>query len=169
MRLVCYFGEGELEPDTPKRSPIMAKKTAAKRTPEQIKSDRNDRRRKKREADRAAKAKAAGKLGTAPGKGQRPTKSKGTTVELKASKRKALTATELAGLGDAERKKRLTKLYRLEGELETKRASYAASKKTTASHKRALGTAEAALEKELDEQRFGPGPLFDATGSGPAK
>lgn len=75
---------------------------------------------------------------------------------------------DLGKLTEADKKKRLAAVYKLEGEIEKRRAVYDASKKTTASHKKALASAEAALDKELDEQRFGPGPLFNEDGTGPA-
>lgn len=72
-------------------------------------------------------------------------------------------------LGADEAKKRVAAIYRLERIIEGKRRIYDAAKSKAKIAKNDLAKAEAALEQEIREQRFGPGPLFAPDGKGPAK
>ena len=72
-------------------------------------------------------------------------------------------------LDPEEAKKRCAAIYKLEKAVERKRQAYDQAKRGAKSAKGSLEEAEEALEKEIREQRKGPGPLFDATGKGPAK
>jgi len=59
-----------------------------------------------------------------------------------------------------EAKKRAGSIYALQRKVETKRHSFELAKKAYKGAKTALDDAEAALAKEIHEQRYGPGPLF---------
>jgi len=94
----------------------------------------------------------------------------------KAAKASAAVATpkekpkevDVKNLSEAETRKRCVAIYRLERTIESKRAVHDVAKRSAASAKKALTDAEDALAKEINDQRFGPGPLFNATGDGPA-
>lgn len=72
-------------------------------------------------------------------------------------------------LPEVEVKKRVAAIYKLERVLERKRIAYDTATRHRNAAKAELEAAEEALQQELDEQRFGPGPLFNPTGTGPAK
>ena len=57
-------------------------------------------------------------------------------------------------------KKRVAAIYKLEKVIEGKRAVHDVAKRAAKAAKAALTEAEEAMEQELHEQRFGPGPLF---------
>lgn len=76
---------------------------------------------------------------------------------------------DTAALSGAEAKKRCATIYNLERVIEAKRAVHEAARKSAAACKTAYKEAVEALEVEISEQRFGPGPLFSPDGSGPAK
>ncbi len=63
--------------------------------------------------------------------------------------------------------KRCAAIYKLEKKINGKRAVYDISKRAAKTAKDALEVAEEALAKEIEEQRFGPGPLFDELGTEP--
>lgn len=65
-------------------------------------------------------------------------------------------------------RKRCAAIYELEREVEKKRAAHDLAKKAARAKKAELDDAEAALEKEIRDQRMGPGPLFSADGKGPS-
>jgi len=67
-------------------------------------------------------------------------------------------------LDPEEAKKRCGEIYRLEKKIEAKRASYELLKSRTKTAKTTLDAAQEALDKEIDAQRFGPGPLFPVDG-----
>lgn len=60
---------------------------------------------------------------------------------------------------------RLRSIYRLQGAVENKKATYDAASRVRRAAKAELEEALEALEKEVHEQRFGPGPLFNPDGS----
>lgn len=60
---------------------------------------------------------------------------------------------------------RLRAIYRLQGDVENKKATYEAASRVRRAAKAELEEALEALEKEVHEQRFGPGPLFNPDGS----
>lgn len=64
--------------------------------------------------------------------------------------------------------KRCSKIYALERDIEGKTKLDALARRNAKNTKAALTAAQAALTKEITEQRFGPGPLFDPSGTGPA-
>lgn len=65
-------------------------------------------------------------------------------------------------------RKRLGAIYKLERNVERKKAAFDLASRSRRAAKAELEQAEEDLEKEIREQRFGPGPLFNADGSGPA-
>lgn len=65
-------------------------------------------------------------------------------------------------LDPEEAKKRCGEIYRLEKKIEARRASYELLKGRTKTAKTSLNAAEEALDKEIADQRFGPGPLVAA-------
>lgn len=67
-----------------------------------------------------------------------------------------------------EAKKRVAAIYKLEKVVEAKKALEAVAKSGAKAATAARKEAEDALEQEIREQRFGPGPLFNETGTGPA-
>jgi len=71
-------------------------------------------------------------------------------------------------LDTAEAQKRCAAIYKLEKIVEGKRALHDVAKRGAAAAKSALKEAEEALAQEIHEQRFGPGPLFNPNGDGPA-
>lgn len=64
--------------------------------------------------------------------------------------------------------KRLASIYDLEREVEVRKHVYENAKRDLRSARADFESAVEALEKEIREQRFGPGPLFNAEGTGPA-
>lgn len=82
---------------------------------------------------------------------------------------KAASEIDPSKLTPEEAKKHCAAIYKLEKIVEKKREAHDQAKRGAKSAKAALTEAEAALEKEIREQRTGPGPLFDPTGKGPAK
>jgi hypothetical protein len=64
--------------------------------------------------------------------------------------------------------KRLETIYRLEKAVEKKKASFDAASQVRRRTKADFEKAQDALEKEIRDQRFGPGPLFNPEGTGPA-
>lgn len=121
---------------------------------------------------------------SAPGKGKKRTKRKKKTTKKAAKKKvtKKVSAARTsapkpdasreeinpATLPEAEARKRVAAIYRLEKVVGSKRAVHDAAKRGAKSAKTALSEAEEALEQEINEQRFGPGPLFSPDGKGPA-
>ena len=63
-------------------------------------------------------------------------------------------------LTTGEAQKRVATIYKLEKTIQAKRKLHDLAKVGAKSAKAALTTAEDALAQEIDEQRFGPGPLF---------
>lgn len=68
-------------------------------------------------------------------------------------------------LDPEEAKKRCAAIYKLEKVVDLKRSAHTVAKLDAKAAKAALADAENALEKEIREQRFGPGPLFNPDGS----
>lgn len=75
---------------------------------------------------------------------------------------------DLNNLPAAELAKRCKRIYELEKARDIARERHVAAKKTPAAYKRKLDEAQEALDQEIEEQRFGPGPLFDPSGTKPA-
>jgi predicted small lipoprotein YifL len=65
-------------------------------------------------------------------------------------------------------RKRLRKIYALEKDVERCQAVFDSASTQRRAAKADLEAAQEALELEIREQRFGPGPLFNTDGSGPA-
>jgi hypothetical protein len=109
---------------------------------------------------RAGKPKPAaakkGALHALPKIGQPKTPAKPKPVNVKALEPEKMT-------------KRLAAIYKLEQECETARASFDLASQARRAARAKLDEANDALEKEIREQRYGPGPLFNATGDGPAE
>jgi len=57
-------------------------------------------------------------------------------------------------------KKRVAEIYRLEADVEKARQKFEISRRATSSAKKTLRAAEERLEREIQDQRFGAGPLF---------
>lgn len=83
----------------------------------------------------------------------------------KGDKPKEIDAKEL---DPEEARKRCAAIYKREKKVEAKRKLHEVAKKGAKAAKAALDDAEDALEKEIREQRFGPGPLFSPDGQSPA-
>lgn len=66
-----------------------------------------------------------------------------------------------------ERAKRLSKIYKLERAVEKKKAAFETASKLRRAAKAELEEAEEAMELEIREQRFGPGPLFSGKDGAP--
>tara|TARA_R110000851_G_scaffold268071_1_gene420657 strand:+ start:8912 stop:9298 length:387 start_codon:yes stop_codon:yes gene_type:complete len=127
-----------------------------------------------------AKKKAAKKATTkkAPAKKSAQTAGQKAAATRKAAADKAAKAKADApkpkeidpkSLTAAQGQKRCAAIYRLEKVIEGKRALEDVAKR---GHKAATSgrkEAEEALAQEIQEQRFGPGPLFNAAGDGPAE
>lgn len=64
-------------------------------------------------------------------------------------------------LDPAEAKKRVGVIYKLEKAVEKARAAHDLAKRAAKAAKDKLTGAEGALEKEIRDQRYGPGPLYD--------
>ena len=71
-------------------------------------------------------------------------------------------------LSNAENSKRIATIYALEAHIEKKQAMADLAKQTSRAANAALKAAKEALSTEIDGQRFGPGDLFNADGSGAA-
>ncbi len=71
---------------------------------------------------------------------------------------------DVGSLSTPELEKRVTAIYKREKKVEAKTAVYALAKSGAKIAKGALQEAEDALRQEIDEQRWGPGPLFSADG-----
>ncbi len=82
-----------------------------------------------------------------------------------ASKRQEIDVSQLS---TADLAKRVTAIYKREKKVEAKTAVYALAKSAAKIAKGALQEAEDALRQEIDEQRWGPGPLFSPDGQGKA-
>lgn len=63
-------------------------------------------------------------------------------------------------LSAADAQKRCAAIYKLENTIEKKRRLHELAKAGAKAAKDSLKAAEDALAKEIQEQRFGPGPLF---------
>jgi len=105
---------------------------------------------KKTAAEKAATTKEA-KKATAPKAASTPRK------EVDVSK-----------INQQEGKKRLGSIYRLEKSVERTKSVLEAASKTRRSAKANHEKAVDVLEKEIRDQRFGPGPLFDVSGQAAA-
>ena len=90
---------------------------------------------------------------------------KAAAAKAAAPKPKEIDATKLTA---EQGQKRCAAIYRMEKIIEGKRALHDVAKRGAAAAKSALKEAEEALAQEIHEQRFGPGPLFNAAGNGPA-
>lgn len=95
-----------------------------------------------------------------PAAPNRPAPAKLPTPD-KASKASKSKEVDPDKLDPADARKRCRMIYRLEKKIETKRIAHDQSKRNTAAAKKALDGALEELRKEISEQRFGPGPLFD--------
>lgn len=84
------------------------------------------------------------------------------------AKRKAQNQKEVnpSKLDSVAAHRRLRSIYRLEKELENKRVALELASSNRRAAKAAYDEAIEALEKEIREQRTGPGPLFNEDGSG---
>jgi hypothetical protein len=69
----------------------------------------------------------------------------------------------ISRLSPHELERRLKTIYELEKKRDATAVRLEVSKKATAAARRAFGRAQAALDKEVDDQRHGPGPLYDPT------
>lgn len=76
---------------------------------------------------------------------------------------------DVSKLAPEETAKRVGKIYDLERKVETKRKAYDLANRARKVAKTELTEAEEALEQEIQDQRYGPGPLFNPKGDGPAK
>jgi len=116
----------------------------------------------KKTATRTTPAKTAGQKAAATRKAaaDKAAAAKATAPQPKEIDPKKIT--------EAEGQKRCAAIYKLEKIIEGKRALHDVAKRGAASAKAALKEAEEALAQEIHEQRFGPGPLFNPAGDGPA-
>lgn len=97
-----------------------------------------------------------------------PPKSTKKKASKKAAKKKATRKpaaavakeVDAAGLEPTEARKRCAAIYKFERKVEAKRKLHDLAKAGAKSAKAQLTDAEDALEQEIREQRFGPGPLF---------
>lgn len=102
----------------------------------------------------------------AKGKGKPAKDPKPTKEELEAlAKRKEIDLTKLS---PEKALKRLDAIYKKEKVVERKQASFDLASRARRAAKADLEQAQDELAKEIQDQRFGPGPLFNADGTGPA-
>lgn len=71
------------------------------------------------------------------------------------------TEIDVATLDLEDAKTRCAAIYKLEKAVEARDAAHTIAKAKSKATSTALDHAEEALRKEITEQRFGPGPLFD--------
>jgi hypothetical protein len=121
----------------------------------------------------AKKPKPGGKKGKAKPAGKKPSGKKKPSggkkpAAVKAPKAWAGKEVDPSKLDDGKAKKRLASIYRLEKTVEQKQAAFDSASAVRRAAKAELEDAQDKLELEIREQRFGPGPLFNATGTGPA-
>lgn len=93
---------------------------------------------------------------------------KKNATKKKASKKattKKSTSADVNGLDADEARKRVGAIYKLEAEVEKKRAAYEIAATVAKSKREELKLAEEALAKEIHDQRVGPGPLFEGAES----
>ena len=111
---------------------------------------------KKSPARPASPAKKKSALRALPKVGQPKTPAKPKQVNTKS-------------LEPAKMQKRLDSIYKLEQQVETAKASFELASQARRAAQAKLEEANDALEHEIREQRYGPGPLFNADGTGPAE
>lgn len=92
-------------------------------------------------------------------------KLKPTSTAPSMGKQKEIDPTKL---DQVKASNRLSKIYSLEKTVERKKKNFDTASKARRASKAELEEAEEALKLEIQEQRFGPGPLWNADGSGPA-
>lgn len=106
-----------------------------------------------------------------PAKPKQPTKAATSSTKATAPKPKTPTKTvevDPTKLSPEKLRDRVAKIYALEKVRDRKKAALDLASRGRRAAKAELEQAEEDLTKEIQEQRFGPGPLFNPDGSGPA-
>lgn len=114
---------------------------------------------------KAAKKPAAKKEATSKKKAKAAKPKVASVGIAKPEKRVELDPSKLDPKASA---KRLRAIYQLQAEVDTKTATYEAASRVRRAAKADLEEALEALAIEVHDQRFGPGPLFNADGSNAA-
>lgn len=157
LRAVPPAGKPPAPPSVPAKPALDAPKAAAApKAPAPAKKAAAT----KPAAKKAAAAKPAAKA--AKGKAE----AKPTKAELDALKKR--TEVDVSKLSPEKAMKRLEAIYKKEKAVEKKQASFDLASRARRAAKAELEQAQDELAKEIQDQRFGPGPLFNADGSGPA-
>lgn len=114
-----------------------------------------EQRKAKQERDRARRAKAKATKGpkpTKPAKGEKVEQPRGKEVDLS-----RVAADKAKGM--------LLKVHKLEKGVEAARAKFDRASQARRAAKANLEKAQDALNREIQDQRFGPGPLFAKDGN----
>ena len=110
-------------------------------------------------------AKKAGKKKAGKKKAKRKT-SKASEPKPASTPKKEV---DVGKLSEVQLVKRVKAIYKLEKSVEGDLVKYAAAKRGARAAKARLAESKEALEHELTEQRYGPGPLFNPEGTGAAE
>lgn len=153
LRAVPPAGKPPAPPSVPAKPALDVKAAAAPKKPAAAKPA----------AKKAVPAKPAAK-DAKPAKGKAPAAP--TKAEVDAAKKRIEVDT--SKLTPEKAIKRLDAIYKLEKIVEKKQASYDLASRARRAAKAELEQAQEELANEIQDQRFGPGPLFNPDGSGPA-
>lgn len=107
---------------------------------------------------------------------KKTTKKAGKKASKKASKKDAAKPAspkrpeiDVDTIKPEDARKRIKTIYVLERTVERAREKHESARAAMRESREALKTAQLALSQEIEEQRFGPGPLFSADGQDAAK
>ena len=154
------MGSGSSKKDPPAVfvDPKAAKPKGPVPSPPTPPAARSKKKATKKKAKKATKKKAAAKgpRALAPPSNPSPPKHKPGKSKMVPVQREV----DPKNLEPEDAKKRCAAIYKRERKVEGKRVIHELAKKTAKAAKAALTDAEEELEKEINDQRFGPGPLF---------